>query len=54
MNKLFQFLKYNVDISKWNVSNVKDMSEMFNSAVKFNQFIGDWNTGNVENMSYMF
>jgi surface protein len=45
--------KFNGDISKWNVSNVTDMSYMF----KKSQFIGDiskWNVSNVTNMDNMF
>ena len=44
------------DISKWNTSNVIDMSGMFsecNSIISLPN-ISKWNTSNVENMSYMF
>jgi len=42
------------NIGSWNMSNVKDMSYMFNFATNFNQPISSWNTSNVTNMSYMF
>lgn len=45
---------FNQDISNWDVSNVKDMEEMFRYAIAFNQDISNWNTGNVENMKKMF
>ena len=46
--------KFNGDISRWNVSNVKDMRCMFLGAESFNQPIGDWDVSNVKNMSCMF
>ena len=45
---------FNEDISKWNVSNVTDMSHMFEGANQFNQSINKWNVSNVINMSGMF
>ena len=42
------------DISKWDVSNVTDMSYMFNGASNFNQDISGWNVSNVTNMHRMF
>ena len=45
--------KFNGNISNWNVSNVKDMSEMFEGS-QFNKDISNWDVGNVENMSMMF
>ena len=44
---------YNGDISKWDVSNVKNMSRMFGNTI-FNGDISQWNVSNVENMSEMF
>ncbi|BDB66062.1 hypothetical protein Hc94105_0247 [Helicobacter cinaedi] len=41
-------------IEKWNVSDVVDMSSMFDGAKKFNQPLDSWNTSNVKNMKYMF
>jgi len=45
--------KFNGDISKWNVSNVEDMSEMFSGSL-FNEDISNWDVSNVQNMSSMF
>jgi len=44
------------DISKWNTSNVKDMSEMFLGCESLKSLpdISNWNTSNVTNMSSMF
>lgn len=41
-------------IESWDVSNVKDMSSMFQDAENFNKNIGSWNVSNVENMNIMF
>ena len=41
-------------ISKWNVSNVTDMNNLFADAMNFNQDIGKWDTSNVTNMKNMF
>lgn len=45
---------FNLDISKWDVSNVRDMSRMFSYMFDFNQDISKWNVSNVTDMSYMF
>ena len=45
--------KYNGDISKWDVSNVKNMSDMFANS-KFNGDISKWDVSNVTNMHGMF
>lgn len=42
------------NISKWDVSRVTDMSQMFWNAKAFNQPVNNWNVGNVTKMSYMF
>ena len=41
------------DISRWNVSNVTDMSDMFKNS-PFNGDISNWKVSNVTNMSDMF
>ena len=46
--------KFNGDISRWDVSNVKDMRCMFLDAESFNQPIGDWDVSNVKDMRCMF
>ena len=45
--------KFNGDISKWDVSHVTNMSEMF-AGSEFNGDISKWNVSNVIDMSYMF
>ena len=49
-------LKYLPDISKWNIDNVTDMSNMFLncSSLKYLPDISKWNTNNVKNMSLIF
>jgi surface protein len=45
---------FNQNIGTWDVSNVTNMEEMFNTASSFNQNIGSWDVGKVKNMRYMF
>ena len=54
MKELFQTSKFNGDISKWNVSNVTDMSSMFRNSQTFNQDIASWDVSNVTDMQFMF
>ena len=42
------------DISDWDVSNVTDMSYMFDNARSFNQPLDNWDVSNVTDMSNMF
>lgn len=42
------------DLYDWNVSNVKNMSMMFDQCGVFDSNLSSWNTSNVENMSGMF
>ena len=49
MSYLFDYSKFNGNISKWNVSNVKDMIGMF-AYSEFNKDISSWNTSKVEDM----
>lgn len=51
--KIFNIEKWNGDISKWDTSNVKDMSFMFQNSF-FNGNISKWNTSNVLLMACMF
>jgi surface protein len=44
---------FNQPIDNWDVSNVTDMSNMFETAI-FNQPIGNWDVSSVTNMSGMF
>src|SRR5574344_757020 len=49
----YHIFRFNGDISKWNVSNVKDMHWMFRSS-EFNGDISKWNVSKVTDMSNMF
>ena len=50
----FGAVKFNSDISNWDVSNVTNMGWMFNRAESFNIDISHWNTHNVNQMGAMF
>ena len=54
MSNLFEGTDFNGDISRWDVSNVKDMVGMFSYCLKFNQDISRWDVSNVTDMGYMF
>ena len=54
MSFLFSTSKFNGDISKWDVSKVKNMDSMFYNASSFNGDIDNWNVSKVENMKTMF
>ena len=54
MSWLFSYSDFNGDISKWNVSNVENMNNMFFSAKKFNQPLNDWDVSKVTSMRSMF
>lgn len=45
---------FNQDISGWDTSNVKNMTETFKGATKFNQPLNSWDVGNVITMGSMF
>ena len=47
-------LRQNIDISQWDVSNVKDMHNMFYGYKNFNCDLSKWDVSNVENMNCMF
>ena len=42
------------DVSQWDVSNVKNMSYMFNLCENFNCDLSDWDVSNVKYMGFMF
>ena len=48
------FHDFNGDISRWNVSNVKNMFCMFTGCEQFNCDISKWDVSNVYDMSYIF
>ncbi len=54
MSYLFDDTYFNGDISKWDVSNVTNMHNMFFNCRAFNQDISKWDVSNVTNMSSMF
>ena len=45
--------RFNGDISQWDVSNVKDMSDIFSES-NFNGDISKWDVSNVKSMAGMF
>lgn len=53
MNGLFQFSKFNGDISKWDVSKVADMSMMFYHS-DFNGDISKWNVPLMTDLNKIF
>jgi surface protein len=55
LDNLYKFcLKFNGDISNWDVSNVSNMSFMFQDATSFNQSLSNWDVSNVTSMIAMF
>lgn len=54
MNGLFANSNFNQNISKWNVSNVHDMENMFYKNKEFNQPIGCWNVKSLHIAHNMF
>ena len=50
---MFAYSEFNLDISKWNVSKVEDMSGMF-SRSKFNKDISNWKINKDCNITNMF
>ncbi len=54
MSYLFMYSRFNGDISRWDVSNVTNMENMFRDAYNFNSNIENWNVSNVTNMKMMF
>ena len=47
-------LRFNGDISNWNVSSVTKMSSMFSDATVFNQPLNNWDVSSVTTMQRMF
>lgn len=46
--------EFNSNLNNWNVSKVKDMSDMFHSCEVFNRPLDKWDVSNVKDMSNMF
>ena len=42
------------NLNNWDVSNIINMLDMFNTATSFNQDINDWDVSSVTNMAFMF
>lgn len=51
---LFEWGKFNGDISKWDTSSARKMTMMFRNNKKFNGDISGWDVSNVEDMQGMF
>ena len=54
MSSLFSGFNQNVDISCWDVSNVRDMTYMFYNCTSFNCDLSKWNTSSVTSTRNMF
>ena len=54
MTLLFSKCNYNIDISRWNMSNVRSMSYMFYHCKNFNCDLSYWDISNVTDMDNMF
>ncbi len=54
MSDIFCFSNYNGDLSKWNLSNCKNLDYIFNHTQFNNDSISHWNVSNVTSMTYIF
>ena len=54
MSNLFEDIRHNFDVSKWDMSNVIDISFMFYGCHNFNCDLSRWNVSKVENMYSTF
>ena len=54
MTLLFSKCNYNIDISHWDMSNVRNMSYMFYHCKNFNCDLSNWDVSNVINMYALF
>ena len=54
MSLLFDGKHFNGDISKWDVSNVKNMDRMFGDCEDFDCDLNNWDVSNVTDMYCMF
>ncbi|WP_052501725.1 BspA family leucine-rich repeat surface protein [Thiomicrospira microaerophila] len=54
MSNLFADTSFNQNINYWNLSNVTDISGMFDNAISFNQALNNWDVSNVTNFSSAF
>ena len=54
MTLLFSKCNYNIDISHWDMSNVRNMSYMFYHCKNFNCDLSNWDVSKVKDMHSMF
>ena len=54
MSNLFVNYEYDIDVSNWDVSNVRSMSYMFYECKNFNCDLSNWDVSNVTNAFCMF
>jgi len=55
MEKMFHgAVSFNVDISGWDVSEVKYMNSMFDTATSFNIGLSTWDVSKVKQMDFIF
>ena len=54
MSNLFEDIRHNFDVSKWDVSNVTNMNHMFYYCKNFDCDLSNWDVSNVTTMKYMF
>ena len=55
MYELFEYTEHDFNVSKWDMSNVKNMGYMFYKCYKFTgKGIGNWNVSNVKDIGSMF
>jgi surface protein len=54
MSRMLRASPFNSDISKWDISNVTNMFQLFTFCTNFNKNLSTWNTSNVTNMGQVF
>jgi surface protein len=54
IQQMFRGTKFNNSIEHWNISNVTDMSYLFQDNDVYNQPLNNWNTSSVTNMHQVF
>ena len=54
LEKMFTTYPVKTDLTKWDISSVTSLNDMFLNNITFNQPIGNWNVSNVTNMNGMF
>ncbi|MCU4365651.1 DUF285 domain-containing protein [Acinetobacter variabilis] len=54
LERMFTTYPVKTDLTKWDISSVTSLNDMFLDNITFNQPIGNWNVSNVTNMSSIF